>query len=210
MEEGGPDNLDWFFKRIQQWESKKRPLIEDIVQKARREGWEHKYFLPTSNSQNTWRQLIRVWLTATNTTDRAVTMNDIKKFQRANLGRFDPNSATILELSPLPSPSTRKWIYSEIDLLEFQSRAKFIDHYAPYRVEKLKSLIETHKPKAVILYGFAYTDWWKKIAAGAKKFEGFYGVKTDLTTYAIMKHPTSMGITNKYFNTVGLWLKSKI
>ncbi|MCP4420589.1 MAG: hypothetical protein GY805_28620 [Chloroflexi bacterium] len=157
MEEAGGESETAVKNRLLHWQAQGMPEMEDLVAHAGGFGWAEKYFGERPKSQPTWNKLIRTILTAEG--NNPVTLDKVKQFQRTALGRAESDNC-LLELFPLPSPSTNKWLYAEYsNLLYLADRKMYRTHLAALRVAHLRHKIEQYQPKAVLLYGWGYKDW---------------------------------------------------
>ncbi|HJY85019.1 MAG TPA: hypothetical protein VKK81_28545 [Candidatus Binatia bacterium] len=137
----------------------------------------------------------------------------IRAYQGGTLGRANGMNC-ILELLPLPSPSTSQWLYSTCAGIPWlRDRVTYREHVAPSRVRHLQRRIGQHQPEVVVFYGFGYRDWWKRVAEMSfeqTELEGFYIACTDRTVFALTKHPTHTGITNQYFERAGALVRAAV
>ena len=129
----------------------------------------------------------------------------IKEYQRDHLGRPDGETC-LLELFPLPSPSTREWLYSQHSQLPYLiDRASYRQAVAEFRIEHLQQRIGEYQPKYVIFYGTSYRRYWEKIIG--QEFtttdNGLSYAEIGLTSFFLVKHPARRGATDKYFDWVG-------
>jgi hypothetical protein len=205
MEEGGGGSLSAADGRITQWlnrgQNELEPLRDDDSIST------SPWFRPNPKAQPTWKHLIRMALVAQGLSP---SLEEIKAYQRDRLGRAHGETC-LLELLPLPSPSTRDWYYSPYTSLpQLQSREIYMNHYAPSRAEHLREQVSTHIPKPVVFYSVNhwYRRWWELIAGVPFKPETTSGGDillgvTSATTFAIVKHPVSMGVTKRYYEDIG-------
>ncbi|MCC5911648.1 MAG: hypothetical protein JJT76_14580 [Clostridiaceae bacterium] len=169
--------------------------------------------------QPTWSKLIRLLLTAEGKNEKYLTTDYVKILQGNELARPNSNHC-LLEMFPLPCPQTneKSWKYNEytdIDYLE--TRKCYEDYIAVKRIEAIRSKIKKHKPKAVIFYSTDKNklEYWKRIVESSKDvfnikdIEGqdtYYHNSNDIH-YIVVPHPVRHGITNKYFEAVGEFIK---
>ncbi len=211
MEEGCSSGCEFFSdieQRLQAWSELKKPELADVFEYQMGKG--EKFFGETPKLQRTWAGYIRIQLSAE---DKNTQKESVRAYQKDNLGRHNSNNC-LLELFPLPSKKSTNWeysLYSQLKVLE--SRQKYTDNCAPYRVAHLKQQIYKHKPKAVIFCSKQYIGYWEAIAdteftesTGVDK--KFWIAKNDHTVFAIIYHPTSHGIENGYFHKVGKMIAS--
>jgi hypothetical protein len=204
MEEAGGESETAVANRLSHWQTQGMPEIEDLLTHAAKLGWADRYFGKRPKNQPIWNKLIRIILSAEDNVPPI--LNKVKQFQRTALGRHDGNNC-LLELFPLPSPSTKKWLYAKhSDLPYLSNRRVYFSHLASLRIAYLRNKIEVYRPKVVLFYGWGYKDWWQKIADVSflqNDKEIFFVGKNSDTTFFIMKHPNTRSITNDYFHHVG-------
>lgn len=206
MEEGGGGTFASAEGRINAWIDRGRTELEDprgTAADLSRSPWFRSY----PRLQSTWKQLIRMTLVAQGIVPA---VDRIRAYQRDRLGT-GTGETCLLELLPLPSPSTRHWFYKDYsDLPYLQSREAYMAHFAPMRAAHLRACVEQHKPKAVVFYSFNwwYRQWWQQItpvpyARISTPDSDILKAATPTTTFLIVKHPVTVGVTNHYFETAG-------
>lgn len=125
------------------------------------------------------------------------------------LGRRD-GDACLLELMPLPNPSTDRWLYADVlNLPHPADREADRPHYGKKRATHLKGRVAEHNPRAVIFYGFAARRWWQPIAGVTldRADDGFYAATGAGTTCLAVQHPVAHGVRNDYFGRAGELLR---
>jgi hypothetical protein len=212
MEEGGGKSYEWIKKRIAAWEARGKHELEDLAGYHVHLGVT-EYVGPRPRYQPTWNGLIRILLSIN---DHTPTLEAVKSFQQAQLGRRNANHC-LIELLPLPSPSMRNWMYGEHSTIPFlKTREVYREHLAPQRAQHIKARVEERKPAAVFFYGFGYHMWWKEIAGVqfSKTSIGkhpYYTGSNGQTLFVITKHPVSRrGLPNEYFHQIGREIAAKL
>lgn len=113
----------------------------------------------------------------------------------------------MLELLPLPSPSTNHWLYAQhSELAQLSSREIYRSHYAAKRAAHIRQRVKEHRPEVVVFYGKSYKDWWQTIAAEELqevKEPDIMRANSVGTLFIVTKHPVAMGVTNGYFQQIG-------
>ncbi|MDP2655029.1 MAG: hypothetical protein Q8P17_00480 [bacterium] len=126
-----------------------------------------KPFLPHAKLQTTWKYPIALYLYLRFNSPLAGNerIEVISEHQRNTLADGDKKETTLLELSPLPCPSTKSkdWPYSGYDMEELSSREEYEKNYLQKRAWGLKELLRIHKPKLVIFYSIKYLPYWEEI-----------------------------------------------
>ncbi len=133
--------------------------------------WRHlanmEPFLVNGDLQSTWKYPIALYLYLHSGIPLTIDerSNVIKEYQRNILADANKRETATLELSPLPCPSTKEedWIYGSLDIEGISSRKEYEKNYLQGRAEKLKGLVQRHKPKLVIFYSMKYLNYWEKI-----------------------------------------------
>ena len=199
-------------KRISTWRRRGEKPLEDAARYHTEIG-HPELFEHGANLQRTWSKLIKTYLAAYEAgTDTGTT----RKFQIQSLGRNDRpiNKTCLIELMPLPSPSTRKWLIKEhTDLTYLQRRKDYFNRVSPNRVQGLRRLISEFRPKAVVFYGLGYRAQWEEISGQLSKHPQHHRMlhRSDAgTTFVAMPHPVSHGVTNADYIEVGQILRDSI
>ncbi|MEI2612078.1 MAG: hypothetical protein V9G20_25870 [Candidatus Promineifilaceae bacterium] len=205
MEEGGGNSYEAVVRRLTAWDKRGRNELEDAAAYHQAIGVT-KLFHDRPVIQRTWGKLIRVLL---NATGHHPTRESIRLFQRDQFGRRNSNHC-LLELLPLPSPSTNHWLYVQYSQLPYLAdRASYQMHCLEQRIYHLQNRLLGHSPKVVVFYSFNYLAHWQKITG--LEFESvaaadFYVAQTAATLFIVMKHPAAKGPGNAYFDAVGQYI----
>lgn len=204
MEEAGGRTVEAIQARLTQWHQNGRAELEDLPIHAHQQGWGEKYFGARPQWQRTWGKLIRLILAAEGieTVNKAVIM----QFQQQTLGRQGSNHC-LIELFPLPAPSTGHWLYGQHSQLPFlESRKAYRQQMAPARIAHMRQRWQQHRPKAVIFYGWSYRQWWQELVElpfiERENPKSLTAVQ-DGTQFWVIDHPVARGVTNHYFEQVG-------
>jgi len=207
MEEGGGNDLIQVTDRINTWKDLGGTELVDIFDFHIRINYP-EYFTNDVKLQPTWKQQARIVLTSKGLT---VTTDQVKAYQRDVIGRRDSETC-LLELLPLPSPSTAIWNYDQWSDLPFlKSRKTYTEYCIPLRCDHIRSQIIKYQPRFVIFFGFgkSYKKYWHSIAGKSVHFldkGDFFSYKSDKTLYIIAKHPAARGISNAYFESIGTYI----
>lgn len=209
MEEGGGNDLVQVTNRINAWKDLGGTELVDIFDFHIRINYP-EYFTNPVRLQRTWMQQARIVLSSKGL---SATLPEVKTYQRDVIGR-KRSETCLLELLPLPSPSTSVWNYEQWSNLSFlKSRSSYRDYCIPWRCEHIRSQINIHKPKVVVFFGLNYFQYWQDIAGKSSNFQnkgGYYSCKSDNTLYLFAKHPAARGITNAYFESIGSYINQLI
>lgn len=210
MEEGGGHSCQDIEARLHAWQTRGKREIEDSAGYHRAFGVTH-LFREHPKIQPTWGKLIRLLLAAEGMT--SISAQQVREFQRDAFARSHSNHC-VLELLPLPSPSTSHWIYGDCsDLPYLANRDHYRTYVAPYRMVHLQSLIQAYQPPCVVFYSFGYRwNYWENIAGVSLRDHPDMGCalgRNDHTLFVVTKHPAAKGVTNDYFETIGRLLQRR-
>ena len=151
----------------------------------------------------TWNKIIRILLSSKGPSPLT---EEVRAYQRDHLGR-EGNGTCLLELLPLPSPSTSKWLYADsVSIPSLANRQAYRDWLTPIRIQRLQERIKNYRPPFVIFYGKTYLDHWQAIAGVPFQKEPNLDVRTARshgTFYMVTNHPVATGVKNEYFHEVG-------
>jgi hypothetical protein len=201
MEEGGGRDFAEIAARLASWDRYGRQELGSLGHWG--DGPPHPFFRERPRLQRTWAALIRLALSLQG---EPVTTDAVRAFQRDRLGRAGGDNC-LLELLPLPARSTRDWLYGAYSTLPaLRTRESYLTRYAPDRARHLRNRVAEHQPEVVIFYSVNgwYHQWWEVIAGAPLPFIQLDGWKFALarsgpTTFAVVAHPATQGITNAYF-----------
>lgn len=202
MEEGGGGSEEEVSRRLQVWDELGRPETADLAEFHRRLGMPQFFREPVS-LQHTWAHLIRLILAANGA---APTTAEVKAYQRDQLGR-ENGETCLLELLPLPSPSTGVWNYGIWTGLPYlNNRDVYRQTLLPSRIEHLRLMTAEHHPAVVVFYSVAYRRWFEQIA-GCEFSDldqtGIGRATCGGTLFLLVKHPAARGVSGRYFTDAG-------
>ena len=209
MEEGGGDSVREVSKRLMVWDQRGRHELEDVVEYHLELGITHP-FGEKPMLQPTWAKLIRVLLSMEGQTP---TTEEVRNYQQRLWARNGSN-VCLLELLPLPSPSTSHWLYAQhSQLSSLVSREQYRRIWSNVRIHALRQRIAAHQPQAVVCYSFSYLPFWTELVGTALQpvlAGGMYIHQTQSTVYAVLKHPAATGVTSAYFHEAGRLIRSTL
>jgi hypothetical protein len=214
MEEAGGE-LDEIRLRLATWYRRGKKPVEDVADYhlALADVMPHlgrNFRADRPVIQRTWRGLMVLALALQG---RSYQREDLRSFQRNEWGRAG-GGELLLELLPLPSPSTSHWYYGALEnLSELSDRKRYKAELTPKRVETIRQLIRQHEPKFVVFYGTSYIEHWQDVAG--TRFEDkrhlpparFGYAEAGATRYLSIPHPTYTGLNTAYFAGLGGFLK---
>ena len=199
MEEGGGDSLAEIVRRLEIWDELEKPTVADLFQFHDRLGKLQYFSGAKPKLQATWKMLARYALSSEGA---ATDTQSVRSFQAQRLGREDSNTC-LLELLPLPSPSTSHWMYSELtNMRELKTRSHYRKVMIPRRIKQIRELIDRNKPKVVVFYGKTYTAHWMEIAGGSchwHAIDGGLASESNGVSYEIRPHPAAFGVRKQHF-----------
>jgi len=205
MEEGGGSDLDQVTARLNSWKELGETELVDIYEFQIRINYP-EYFTDPVKLQRTWMQQARIILASKGVT--AFT-SAVKDYQRDIIGRLTSETC-LLELLPLPSPSTAVWNYEYWSNLPFlKDRKSYREYCIPWRTEHIRSRISIYKPKIVVFLGLSYLGYWQAVAGQSVRFVDkgdYWAGQADGTNYVVAKHPATKGLSNAYFEKIGSYI----
>lgn len=208
MEEGGGNDIADIEKRLSAWKELKKTRTVDLVEFHRLIDEGHRFDGENPKLQRTWAKLIRAQISFEK--DRndvsVIETSSVREFQSSRLGR-EKSKTCLLELLPLPSPSTNVWHYSNFSALPIlQSRGQYTEEMVPKRIKMLQNLIREHSPSQVVFYGTSYAEHWANIIGEDLKWldqrnnRSVNRIRSQ--TFHVTMHPTSHGVTNSMFESL--------
>jgi len=209
MEEGGGNSYEDIEDRLTAWTRNNKNTYEDLYSFHQNINITNLFSHPPK-IQATWSKLIRIILS--NKAIKNITSSEIGTYQVDRLGR-NKDETLLLELLPLPSPSTSHWIYGDYsDLPYLNSRKLYRNFMLPIRIGLIKTQVKKYLPKVIVFYGLSYKKHWEEISdvKYTEVMEGLFIGKDDSTIYFISKHPAARGVTNNYFDSIGEMISEKL
>jgi len=201
MEEGGGNSYAEVAKRLEAWAFRGKHEIEDVAAYHTAIGITH-LFGDRPRLQSTWSMLIRILLTSKG---QIPTTEQVREYQKTSLGR-SAGDHCLVELLPLPSPSTSHWLYAQHSGLPYLAdRETYRQHCLQFRSAHLRKRIREYRPATVIFYGLSYCEYWQEITGidFLEEPDGVYTGRDNSTLFVVTKHPAATGVTNEYFHRVG-------
>lgn len=194
-EEGGGNTLADVQARLNAWEALSRPEFADLAEFHEKIG-RADLVKQNPTRQATWEALMKLVLSAEGKEHWDPTRSRLDDYQATRLGRSGDRTL-LTELLPLPSPSADDWFYSRQSHLPelCDGRDAYFARVAPWRAQRIKKLVDTHKPDAVIFYSTksTYRTWWEWIAAPASfkaiSASDIQVARRDDTVFMIVEHP---------------------
>jgi len=235
MEPGGGNSEEEICEFLKSWDKCSQKSFVDILKfhkyiknskHIKRANFNslREYFFGTDNRiQRTWSKLIRIQL-AVEKGGGKISSEDVRNYQRQNWGRICSKNC-LIEIFPLPAPSSKKWLYKKLTNIEFmQSREAYKERIKKERIDLIKRKLKHFKPKNVFFYGSnpEYKGIWNSIADNdGKDFEkiskkinkkkfSYYQKINKMNCFYIIPHPVSTGINNDFFEELGSELAKKI
>jgi hypothetical protein len=78
------------------------------------------------------------------------------------------------------------------------------------RIRLIQKLIDAHEPRFVVMYGTTYRERWEQVCGSELARHPDLGLshgKRGRTEMLVIKHPAAKGVTNAYFDSIGLYLQ---
>lgn len=205
MEEGGGTSLEEIEKRLASWD--RTDELADL--RAFHAGiGERRWFSDRPKIQSTWGKLIRIALAAQG---KPTDTESVRHYQQNHLGRRGGAEA-LIELMPLPSPSTADWLYASAGIPSIATRDGYRDTTRPARIAAIRQRIGKHRPEAVVFYGIGYKPQWEAITR--KPFQPVAGERFEATSdgatrFVLAPHAVATGVSSTQFDAIGRWLPVK-
>jgi hypothetical protein len=207
MEQGGGGSWGEVGAHLDRWQHVGAPAIAPFRPPAD-ELTDHRWFGPKPRIQPYWGKLIRLLLAAE---DRPCSPEAVRNYQARHLAT-STGETCLFELLPLPSPSTDRWIYAEHSRLPLlKDRGSYLQVLLPRRIVQLRSMISEKRPRFVVFAGLSYLDHWAQIVGTDLPIRPEQPVSLSHlgTTAVAIRHPSSVGVGNGYFEDVGRTLASR-
>jgi hypothetical protein len=205
MEEGGDSSNASLVNRVTVWRDRGARAVEDLRDYHLATGLS-AFLLPGARLQPTWKQLIRITLLAQG---QPVTPQTMRAYQAHQLGRLGGETA-LFELYPLPATSLNHWPYASLSTLPMlRDRKTYRAALTDQRCRLMGELIDTHRPRVVIMYGATYRNLWARIAGPLQDIVAPAGVAIGLRGASRMlaiQHPGAWGATDAYFDAIGRYV----
>jgi hypothetical protein len=129
----------------------------------------------------------------------------VRQFQIERLGRT--GETTLLgELLPLPCPSLGEWPHRGVaDLPWLANKRAYRNEWLSHRQAMLRKLIDQHRPRHVVFAGASALRHWRSIAGDPMERgeEDVRVARRGDTTYLVVRHPASFGVSLEYYQRVG-------
>ncbi|GGH05388.1 hypothetical protein GCM10011586_21920 [Silvibacterium dinghuense] len=128
------------------------------------------------------------------------TENDaLRRYQRDRWGMKDGETC-VIELSGLPA----KGFHIK------QNRAQFREE----RIKTIRERMLSNQPSLCVMYGWGNKPHYEQIVGDAARIEQIDGfpaafAEVGRTTVVITTHPTAKGVTNRYWQELGVRLRPK-
>ena len=224
LEEGGGRSLEKAASKIVSWHEAGRTDVSYLSGPGA-DTQSGSDYLPKPSAQakpgvqaklhKTWSNQLRVLLGI----QGAPLSNDaVRELQVAQHGTAG-GPTCLLELFPLPCKNAGSWVYDQVPFddavanNDFASRQGYYTAYLPRRIEKLKALIDTHKPEALVCMTWAdrdalipLLDSVEEIDLGMPKCTGNAIIgKRGSTVVVICTHPATRfrGSNNHFYHEIG-------
>lgn len=130
MEEGGGGSFEEIDQHLNVWAGREKRPLEDLFEYHKAINVDNWFTGPRPRLQPTWAGLIRILF---GLRGEAASNESIRNHQKHIFGRATGDER-LMELFPLPSPSTQHWLYAEhSNLLWLANRATYKSYQATRR-----------------------------------------------------------------------------
>lgn len=207
MEEGGGNEAEQIATRLNVWNHRGQRELEDLHDYHEATGIT-RHSGASAKLQSTWSKLVRIILAANG---QSAETEAVRRYQGTRLGRSDGESA-LIELLPLPSPSTLHWLYAKTGIDILRDRDTYRAALIPERASRIRERIAEHRPESVVFYSTAYREAWQSIAGVTFTLETngrFEAGEANGTQFFLVKHPVARGVRNTDFEAIGKMIASK-
>lgn len=159
--------------------------------------------------QRTWAPLIRAWLVATGRD--TPTADDVRAYQRDHWGHNDGDTL-LVELQPLPSPSTQRWPWTPL----VGERGEFWAAHRDQRVALLREAWRSAPARVLVAYGKSYWPEYRAIAdvdacSGQALLDADPGWAETYSAngrgVVLVRHPVRDNANDRWA-TLGRWLRT--
>lgn len=160
LEEGGGRSLNKAASKITSWEESGRPQVSYLSGPGAQNEANNEY-LPKTGDQaklhKIWSNQLRLLLGIQGAPLSNDAVRNLQVGQHGTAG----GPTCLLDLYPLPCKNAGSWVYDQVafdDAVaanDFATRQSYYSTYLPRRIEKLTSLIDTHKPDALVCMTWA-------------------------------------------------------
>ena len=155
MEEGGSPPMCELIERATVWDE-----VEDLAEASR--PWDPE-FKCTLHKWKTWTWWIMCRVVGRLSGKPWRDTGFVRCYQSTHLGRKG-GETFLTEILPLPKPNMGVWPYERL----YPTRQAYEDAVLPKRVEALRELFDTHRPKYVFCYGKGFWPHHKKLFSEAE------------------------------------------
>lgn len=163
-----------------------------------------QFFVGKVKLQKTWNGLIEILF---GIQGKEYTLESKKEYQSNQLGAED-GETLLAELFPFASKSLND---SEWNEFFGESKKEYWDKYANQRIQLITEQIEIYKPKFVVFYSVAFSNYWEQIInqVGGKKIvqnssdANVTVFKSTNTTFAVVAHPVAFSMNGDIKRKIG-------
>jgi len=163
-----------------------------------------QFFVGKVKLQKTWNGLIEILF---GIQGKEYTLEAKKEYQSNQLGAED-GETLLAELFPFASKSLND---SEWNEFFGESKKDYWDKYAIQRIQLITEQIEIYKPKLVVFYSVAFSNYWEQIInqVGGKKIvqnssdANVTVFKSTNTTFAVVAHPVAFSMNGDIKRKIG-------
>ncbi len=186
-------------RTILSWHRRGHRELEDLCD-FHAAGGVSAWFGPRPRLHRIWGKLSRLALAYA---DRTTAHRDVRHYQATRLGARNGQTCMLYLYPIAPSADTR---VRGMDESADWRRASADTRWAARRQNLIRRKIQKHSPDVVVFYDVSHRDTWQVIADGVfapSELPQCLHCAGGDTTYLMLRHPESIGITNEYFERAG-------
>ncbi|MBT8399361.1 MAG: hypothetical protein KJO98_02695 [Rhodothermia bacterium] len=188
-------------QRIAAWHRRGQREMDDLYSFHAASG-DVDRFTANPRIDRTWSRLSRFVLASRGET---VLEDSVRSYQAEVLGRQSERDACLVNLMAV-NPVTTPWPFGHSPLSYLSNPDRFVDQFLARRTRHIRSRVRRHKPGLVIFYDRTHTDVWMNIAGVTftpTELSGCHAARSSNTLFMLLRHPESVGTTNRYFERAG-------
>jgi hypothetical protein len=209
MEEGGGRDVAELSRRVCAWDARGGHSCEDLSGYHRAIGITEFFDEGRPRLQPTWCALMKAlqaWR------GRPIDTRTLHSLQTTEWGAID-GPVALLELLPLPAPTTDDWPYPELaaQMPALRDRTSYLAHVLPARTQRYEELVQQYQPAAVVCYGIGYLRHWESVFGVPLepiRIDGrrCFGGRSGCTRVLVVPHPARAN-ANTLWRAIGLHLR---
>ncbi len=161
-------------------------------------GW----FTPNPRVERSWSRLSRLALSLKG---ERITDDSVKSYQAEQLGRHANKDVGLISLLTANAVS-KPWPFTSSPVGYLANPDRYLDRFMVRRARHIRSRLRRHQPGLVVFYDKTHADIWTNIAGvtfAPTELPSCRAARTEGTLFMLVRHPESIGTTNRYFEQAG-------